>query len=97
MTERLTATDRKAALPPLLEAGWEMVERRDAITKTFTFTDFNEAFGWMTRVAMWAEKLNHHPEWSNTYRSVEVTLTTHGAGGLSALDVRLAQQMDALA
>jgi 4a-hydroxytetrahydrobiopterin dehydratase len=97
MTEGLTATDRHAALAPLLENGWSMVDRRDAITKTFTFGNFVEAFGFMTRAALWAEKLDHHPEWSNVYRKVEVTLTTHDAGGLSALDVKLAQKMDELA
>jgi len=97
MTERLTTTDRSAALAPLLENGWKMVDGRDAITRTFRFDNFIEAFGWMARAALWAEKLNHHPEWTNIYSSVEVTLTTHDAGGLSALDVQLARKMDALA
>ncbi|WP_114964844.1 4a-hydroxytetrahydrobiopterin dehydratase [Alkalilacustris brevis] len=97
MTERLTATDRNAALKPLLESGWEMAENRDAITRSFVFDDFVSAFGFMARVALIAEKLDHHPEWTNVYRKVDVTLTTHDAGGLSALDVRLAQAMDALA
>ena len=67
---------------------------RDAISKTFVFANFVEAFGWMTRMALWAEKLNHHPEWSNVYKTVDVTLTTHDAGGLTALDVKLAQRME---
>ena len=94
MAEKLT--DR-AALAPLLESGWAEVEGRDAIAKTFRFRDFNEAFGWMCRVALVAEKMDHHPEWSNVYRTVEVTLSTHDAGGLTDLDVRLARAMDAAA
>ncbi len=78
-------------------AGWAMVEGRDAIAKTFTFENFVEAFGWMTRVALAAERMNHHPEWSNAYRRVEVTLTTHSAGGLTRRDIELAQTMDRLA
>ncbi len=97
MTEKLNGTDRDAALAPLLDAGWKLDPERDALTRTFRFDSFVEAFGWMTRVAIWAEKLNHHPEWTNVYRSVDVTLTTHDAGGLTALDIRLAQKMDALA
>lgn len=84
-------------LEPLLATGWALVEGRDAIAKTFTFKDFNAAFGWMTRVALVAEKLDHHPEWFNVYKTVKVTLTTHDAGGLSDLDVKLARKMDALA
>ncbi len=89
-------TDR-TALEPLLAAGWAMVDGRDALAKTFVFANFIEAFGWMTRAALVAEKLNHHPEWSNVYKTVHVVLTTHDAGGLSDLDVTLAQKMDALA
>ena len=92
MAEKLT--DR-AALDPLLANGWSLAEGRDAITKTFRFKDFRQAFGWMTGIALLAEKMDHHPEWSNVYNRVEVTLTTHDAGGLSALDVALAQAMDA--
>ena len=91
MTEKLA--DR-TELDPLLSNGWSQHESRDALTKTFEFKDFVAAFGWMTRVAIHAEKLNHHPEWDNVYRTVKVLLTTHDAGGLSALDVRLAQLMD---
>lgn len=85
-----------SVLAPLLANGWAMADGREAIVKTFRFKDFNAAFGWMTRVAMWAEKLDHHPEWSNVYRTVTVTLTTHDAGGLTALDVELAGKMDAM-
>ncbi|MEO1000485.1 MAG: 4a-hydroxytetrahydrobiopterin dehydratase [Pseudomonadota bacterium] len=96
MAEKLTGPARETALTALTGAGWVEVEGRDAIAKTFRFRDFNEAFGFMTRAAMWAEKLDHHPEWSNVYRTVEVTLTTHDAGGLSDLDVTLAQKLDAM-
>ena len=74
--------------------GWSAAEGRDAIVKTFRFKDFNEAFGWMSRVALAAEKLDHHPEWFNVYSRVEVLLATHDAGGVTELDVRLAKQMD---
>jgi 4a-hydroxytetrahydrobiopterin dehydratase len=75
-------------------SGWKDVPGRDAITKTFTFEDFNAAFGFMTRVALVAEKLDHHPEWLNVYRTVEVTLATHDAGGVTELDIKLAEMMD---
>ena len=97
MTERLTEADRASDLAPLLKNGWSMVEGRDAILKTYTFRNFIDAFGWMTRAAIWAEKWNHHPEWSNVYKTVVVTLATHDVDGLSALDVKLARKMDALA
>ena len=97
MNELLTPEARKSQLTPLFDTGWQSVDGRDAITKTFTFRNFVEAFGWMTRVAIWAEKLNHHPDWSNVYKTVDVTLSTHDAGGLTALDVKLARKMDALA
>lgn len=87
----------RAALAPLLANGWAEVEGRDAIEKEFVFRNFVEAFGWMTRVALVAEKMNHHPEWSNVYKTVQVTLTTHDAGGLSDLDVKLATIMDGAA
>jgi 4a-hydroxytetrahydrobiopterin dehydratase len=95
MAEKLQGAARQAALQRL--TGWAVVEGRDAITRTFTFKDFNAAFGWMVRVALIAEKMDHHPEWSNVYRTVVVTLSTHDAGGLTALDVTLAAAMDALA
>lgn len=97
MTDKLNDADRTTELEPLLRNGWIMVEGRDAIHKTFVFSNFVDAFGWMTRVAIWAEKWNHHPEWDNVYKTVNVVLTTHDAGGLSALDVKLAQKMDSLA
>lgn len=93
MTEKL---QDRSALDELFATGWTEVEGRDAITKTFRFKTFNAAFGWMTRVAMIAEKMNHHPEWFNVYNRVEVTLSTHDAGGLSELDVKLARRMDTL-
>lgn len=97
MTDKLSDTGRKTTLEPLLENGWSMVDGRDAITKKFEFTNFVEAFGFMTRTALWAEKWDHHPEWSNVYKTVNVTLTTHDAGGLSTLDAKLARKMDKLA
>ena len=96
MSEKLSDTTRATVLDPLFGTGWEMVEGRDAIRKTFRFPDFADAFGWMTRVAIWAEKWNHHPEWQNTYNCVEVTLTTHDVDGLSTLDAKLARKMDGL-
>jgi 4a-hydroxytetrahydrobiopterin dehydratase len=97
MAEKLTEPQRKELLEPLLVAGWQTTEGRDAIRKTFSFANFVEAWGFMTRVALHAEKLNHHPEWFNVYRTVEVTLSTHDAGGLTELDVKLAKRMEALA
>ena len=76
---------------------WSAAEGRDAITRTFRFKDFNAAFGWMTRVALAAEKLDHHPEWFNVYNRVEVLLATHDADGVTELDVTLAKIMDAAA
>lgn len=86
--------DRQEDLSGLLGKGWAMVDGRDAIKKTFTFDDFNAAFGFMTRVALKADKMNHHPEWFNVYNRVEVTLSTHDVGGLSSKDVKLAKFMD---
>ena len=97
MTEILSHETRDTLLDPLLGNGWSIDKDRDAIRKTFVFDDFVDAFGWMARVAIWAEKWNHHPEWSNVYKTVEVTLTTHDVGGLSPLDVKLARKMDGLA
>ena len=97
MTEKLSEETRGPLLNPLFSCGWATEEGRDAITKTYQFEDFIEAFGWMTRVAFWAEKWNHHPEWSNVYKTVEVVLTTHDVGGLSSLDAKLARKMDSLA
>ena len=92
MAEKLQGPDRDKALAEL--AGWAEVDGRDTISKTFVFSNFNEAFGWMSRVAMQAEKLDHHPEWSNVYKTVEVTLATHDASGITDLDVKLARFMD---
>ena len=77
--------------------GWRPAEGRDAICKEFRFKDFNAAFGFMTRAALVAEKLDHHPEWFNVYKTVTVTLSTHDAGGLTELDIKLATEMDKLA
>ena len=94
MKSKLSGEARKAALARL--DGWSEVKTRDAISKKFVFADFNQAFGFMTRAALLAEKLDHHPEWSNVYKTVEVTLSTHDAGGLTERDVKLAEAMDKL-
>ena len=104
MVVKLDAAARSEHLAPLLEGGgggggggWKMVDGgRDAVTKTFTFQDFNEAFGFMTRVAIKADKMDHHPEWFNVYNRVEVTLSTHDCQGLSMNDVQLANFIDSL-
>jgi 4a-hydroxytetrahydrobiopterin dehydratase len=95
MAEKLTGAARAAALAKL--SGWNEVDGRDAITRKFTFKDFNEAFGFMARAALIAEKLDHHPEWFNVYNRVEVTLATHDAGGVTERDVKLALEMNRLA
>jgi 4a-hydroxytetrahydrobiopterin dehydratase len=95
MAQKLTADARKSALAKL--AGWSEVKGRDAIAKKFVFKDFNEAFGFMARAALVAEKLDHHPEWFNVYKTVEVTLATHDAGGVTELDLKLAEAMNRLA
>ncbi|CAN7950348.1 unnamed protein product [Ixodes pacificus] len=87
---KLTEEERKTKLAPLLSAGWTTVEDRDAIYKEFLFKNFNQSFGFMTRIAMQAEKMDHHPEWFNVYNKVQVTLSTHDVGGLSENDVKLA-------
>lgn len=97
MTDKLQGSERNTALAQLVNNGWREVEGRDAITKTYEFANFVEAFGWMARAALHAEKLNHHPEWSNVYKTVQVTLTTHDVNGLSPLDITLAERMDSLA
>jgi 4a-hydroxytetrahydrobiopterin dehydratase len=91
----LSAADRAAALASL--PGWRSVGGRDAISKSFRFKTFSEAFGFMTQVALTAEKLDHHPEWFNVYSRVDVTLATHDAGGVTALDIQLATAMNAIA
>ena len=94
MTAKLTGKARSAALATL--EGWTEVAGRDAIGKSFEFADFNQAWGFMTRVALAADKADHHPEWSNVYSRVEILLTTHDAGGLSERDIALARRIDAL-
>lgn len=91
---RLSDGDRAAALARL--GGWSSVAGRDAIHRRFQFKSFNEAFGFMARVALMAEKLDHHPEWFNVYNRVDITLTTHDAGGMTALDVQFAEAIDAI-
>lgn len=95
MAEKLEGAARDTALESL--DGWNVVSDRDAIAKDFKFKDFSEAFGWMARVALKAEKMDHHPEWLNVWNRVEVTLSTHSAGGLTELDIKLARAMDKLA
>jgi len=95
MVEKLSAAER-AGLAEALPA-WKLVEGRDAITRSFRFKDFSEAWGFMARVALLAEAQDHHPEWFNVWNRVEITLSTHDAGGLSARDVRLAKAIDAIA
>ena len=91
---KLNDDERKRQIDPMKGTGWSAVEGRDAIKKEFTFKNFNEAFGFMTRVALKAEQMNHHPEWFNVYNRVEVTLSTHDCGGLSSNDVEMATYMD---
>jgi 4a-hydroxytetrahydrobiopterin dehydratase len=94
MAEKLTPTEREAALPALGETGWGAIPERDAIRKIWKFKNFSEAWGFLARAALAAEKLNHHPEWKNVYNTVDVTLTTHDANGLTELDLKLARLMD---
>ena len=95
MANKLTGSKRQDALEKL--PGWKEIDRRDAITRTFTFIDFSAAFGFMMRVALRAEQIDHHPEWFNVYNQVEVTLATHDAGGVTQKDIDLAIFMDELA
>ena len=88
--------DKENVLNALLNNGWLLVPERDAIVKKYVFSNFVEAFGWMCKAALEAEKINHHPEWSNVYKTVEVKLTTHDVGGLSNLDIELASKLDSL-
>ena len=92
MAERLSDAEREETLAKL--DGWSLVDGREAISKSFVFKDFNEAFGFMSRVALKAEKMDHHPEWFNVYKTVDVTLATHDANGLTDLDVKLATFMN---
>lgn len=94
MAELLGADDRAKSLPALGETGWGAVPGRDAIRKILKFSNFSEAWGFMSRVALAAEKLNHHPEWSNKYNVVDITLITHDCKGLSSLDISLAKVID---
>ena len=91
----LTGADRTKALSEL--EGWQDVEGRDAIFKSFKFADFNAAFGFMARAALFAEQANHHPEWFNVYNKVDVTLATHDAGGVTEKDIELARKMNQIA
>ena len=95
MSGKLSGEARKTALGRL--KGWSEVKDRDAISKKFVFADFNAAFGFMTRAALVAEKMDHHPEWSNVYKTVVVTLSTHDAGGVTGLDIALAEAMEQIA
>ncbi len=95
MARKLSAADRQAALESL--DGWRTVDGHDAITRRFKFKNFNQAFGFMSRVAMQAEKMDHHPEWFNVYGTLDVTLATHDAGGVTALDVEMATFMNKIA
>lgn len=97
MSEPLTPQARDDALPALADTGWRAAPDRDAIRKIWKFKSFSGAWGFMSRAALVAEKLNHHPEWSNSYNVVDVTLTTHDCDGLSALDIELARRMDRIA
>ena len=92
MTKKLEGTDRSNALASLI--GWDELKDRNAITKNYQLSDFNAAFGFMSRVSIKAEKMDHHPEWFNVYNRVEVTLSTHDAGGVTQLDIELAKFMD---
>ncbi len=94
MVEQLSEAERAEALDGLPDWDWD--EARDAITRSLVFTDFVEAFGFMSRVALLAEKADHHPEWSNVWNRVDILLTTHDAGGLSHRDIELAAAIDAL-
>jgi 4a-hydroxytetrahydrobiopterin dehydratase len=95
MATPLSSDARAAALSKL--PAWHEVEGRDAITRTFAFADFSQAFGFMTRAALAAEKMDHHPEWTNVYKTVTVTLSSHDAGGVTERDIRLAEAMDRIA
>lgn len=97
MADLLTEAERSTALPPLGETGWGAMEGRDALRKVWKFRNFSEAWAFMSRSALAAEAMNHHPEWRNVYNVVDVTLSTHDCHGLSDLDVRLARKMDTYA
>ena len=88
------ALSDRTELQSLFNTNWSLIDNRDAISKEFKFKSFQQAWGWMTEIALCAEKLDHHPEWSNTYNRVQVVLTTHSCDGLSDLDIKLAKLMD---
>lgn len=94
MVKKLTSQEKESFLKK--HAQWKAVDGRDAIKRTFTFANFNEAFGFMTSIALMAEKMNHHPEWFNVYNRVEITLTTHDAGGVSERDIKMAEFIESL-
>ncbi|CAF0906362.1 unnamed protein product [Didymodactylos carnosus] len=94
MREKLEGEQRDLVIQKLKSNGWQLVANRDAIKKNFEFENFNQAFAFMTRVALLAEKLDHHPEWENVYNKVNVTLSTHDLKGLSTYDVQMASFMD---
>jgi 4a-hydroxytetrahydrobiopterin dehydratase len=94
MAEKLNASSKRDFMAKAKAKGWKKVRGRDAISKRYVFADFNAAFAWMARVAMKAEQLDHHPEWANVYKTVDVVLSTHDVDGLSDLDVAMAQFMD---
>jgi len=95
MANKLSSEERASTLPAL--TGWNLVAGRDALHKQFVFKDFNSAFSFMTRVALKAEKMDHHPEWSNVWNKVDITLSTHDAGGLTSLDLELARFIETAA
>ena len=95
MTVKLSGKNKEVFLMNNLKKnGWKYLKDKDAICKNFEFNNFIEAFAWMTKVAIYAEKINHHPEWSNVYKSVKVILTTHDCGGLSDLDLKMAEKIE---
>ncbi|XP_013183288.2 pterin-4-alpha-carbinolamine dehydratase [Amyelois transitella] len=94
MADKLTKEERDTLLQPLIQSGWKLQDNRDAIEKEFKFKDFNQAFAFMTRVALLAEKMDHHPEWFNVYNKLQVTLSSHDVNGLSKRDIRMAKFMD---
>ncbi|RVE50060.1 hypothetical protein evm_005266 [Chilo suppressalis] len=94
MGDKLTQEERDTQLQSLLQAGWKLQSNRDAIEKEYQFKNFNEAFGFMTRIALLAEKMDHHPEWFNVYNKLQVTLSSHDVNGLSKRDIKMATFMD---
>ncbi len=97
MAPALTPDERSALVPPLLAAGWALNQGRDAITKHLKFKNFSQAWAAMSRIALLAEAMDHHPEWANVYNRLDITLTTHSANGLSELDIKMASKIDQIA